>query len=827
MKIDDCLNRPIIATLEPHLLGYSKRCFINPLWIKNRPSDHYSQIDPSDFPGDRGGIELNLDPQGPEPKNFVEQNGTLIIIHINHLSDNGNQQRSRFFAKFYPPPNQDRSDIRIEKFPRNGFLQVVNHPEDIEKLKREPLIPFHRIFTDTILIKSEMHYYGPFEYEKKDDGLFLRALKSNHYYIAKYPNMPLEYPLYNIKTGNENINFVETSRFPSFDHISHDDRIDWLDEGSLIDEFISSLKKHQTLNADAVRSLKSHLEDNKELSWGGRRSRIENGLKDILDQENALRGFVYFALDNQSCREQIFDRILKERSEELMKEFTDRDNNREKIEERKNELYREISDLENKKREIEDNLDQFKAESLSVNQDKINEKHAEFNEIESKFNELKNKHDLATEIEQLRKARDESKTQYDTWKTEVDKLQEKRDQIALEFADQARTSSKLIDKSFLERILNEIENKEGDKPSFNPFEKNLLWQVQELKDLIGRIQGTLKRVNRVVSHNDLVNYLICITQSFITTFVGEPGSGKTSLCYLLAKSLGLARRDDNNRFVELSVERGWTSHKDFIGYYNPLSKTMVQSNHDIFSALELLNAESGNKQENLAPFFILLDEANLSPIEHYWASFLRNCDFDSTHSRSINLGGVKILKIPDHLRFLATVNFDHTTEELSPRFLDRSWIIPLSQKSFRGEIDFPADSIQDDKDVISYDSLERLFNKKKEDRIIDEKWDAIQAGFEEANIPILPRNLIKVRNYISTACCYMELNAADTRFAPLDYALVQKILPTINGTGTKYEALVDYLIEKCKSGLPMSLKHLQRIKEAAENNMGFYQFFTR
>ena len=31
----------------------------------------------------------------------------------------------------------------------------------------------------------------------------------------------------------------------------------------------------------------------------------------------------------------------------------------------------------------------------------------------------------------------------------------------------------------------------------------------------------------------------------------------------------------------------------------------------------------------------------------------------------------------EYVRFIATVNFDHTTEELSPRFLDRSWIITL------------------------------------------------------------------------------------------------------------------------------------------------------
>lgn len=142
-------------------------------------------------------------------------------------------------------------------------------------------------------------------------------------------------------------------------------------------------------------------------------------------------------------------------------------------------------------------------------------------------------------------------------------------------------------------------------------------------------------------------------------------------------------------------------------------------------------------------YLILLDEANLSPIEHYWASFLKNCDFASSANRSISLGGNNRFSLPEHLRFLATVNFDHTTEELSPRFLDRSWIITLEPTRIDDEIE---EDLENYEDMVSFDSLKTAFCVSEED-VIDEsianKWNAIQSIFrsEQCSLPIMPRNL--------------------------------------------------------------------------------------
>lgn len=367
------------------------------------------------------------------------------------------------------------------------------------------------------------------------------------------------------------------------------------------------------------------------------------------------------------------------------------------------------------------------------------------------------------------------------------------------------------------------------------YSGNKAFEAEEIAD---HVRDYIKRYGgRELSRNDVLNYLICITQGFITTFAGEPGTGKTSLCNLLSCALGLSRNDSNNRFIEVSVERGWNSLKDFIGYYNPITRRLEKSNSDVFDAFNQLNTEATQapdgleySRDKIAPYLILLDEANLSPIEHYWAGFFRSCDFNSFSNRTINLGGNANWNIPEHLRFLATVNFDHTTEELSSRFLDRSWVITLQPTYKNVEVDtLPTDSSSK---MFSFGDLMNAFALNKElelDENIQRKWSDIQNAFacENTSLPISPRNLKMVENYCLVASACME-QGSKNRLYPIDYAVAQKILPTINGSGERYKNLIDELVNICdETSMPLCYNHVKRMQRNGGADLGFYQFFSR
>lgn len=351
------------------------------------------------------------------------------------------------------------------------------------------------------------------------------------------------------------------------------------------------------------------------------------------------------------------------------------------------------------------------------------------------------------------------------------------------------------------------------------------YQKGELgQEIIKRVQGYLAAKNRFCSAAVVANYLVCLTQGFMTTFAGNPGSGKTSLCNLLAKALGLVAAHDGTHFVDVPVCRGWTSAKDFIGYHNPLTKEMVPSNAAVYKALKLSEKEDSRE---VPPMVILLDEANLSPLEHYWSSFLKNSDFSSSAARTFSLGGDKVWAIGPHLRFLATVNHDHTTEELSPRFLDRSWVILLDGQSSEVDArDINIPDISGEWAAIPYAKLEEAFGVTAHAKLtmkpeVLQLWTAIRAAMQESQMRIMPRNVNMVENYVKTASLYMS----DT-FAPLDYAMAQKILPTLSGSGERMKDCLTQLHRLCDGKLPRTASLLARMLEAGKHNMEMYQFFV-
>lgn len=138
-----------------------------------------------------------------------------------------------------------------------------------------------------------------------------------------------------------------------------------------------------------------------------------------------------------------------------------------------------------------------------------------------------------------------------------------------------------------------------------------------------------------------------------------------------------------------------------------------------------------------------------------------------------------------------------TTEELSPRFLDRSWVIMLEPTRIDDEVD---EDIENCEDMISFAAMKAAFCIGKND-VIDEaiqnKWNAVQKIFRDHSLQIMPRNQKMVKNYCAVGCRCMERDTPATKYAPLDYAFSQKILPTINGNGENYRLLIEDLLKEC------------------------------
>lgn len=139
--------------------------------------------------------------------------------------------------------------------------------------------------------------------------------------------------------------------------------------------------------------------------------------------------------------------------------------------------------------------------------------------------------------------------------------------------------------------------------------------------------------------------------------------------------------EDNNacQYVIVPVGADWTNREPLLGYPNALEegKYIKPENGVVDLLIEACKEENSDK-----PYFLILDEMNLSHVERYFADFLSAMESDEyihLHSGDTEWDGVPPkLRIPENLFIIGTVNIDETTYMFSPKVLDRANVIDFS-----------------------------------------------------------------------------------------------------------------------------------------------------
>lgn len=340
------------------------------------------------------------------------------------------------------------------------------------------------------------------------------------------------------------------------------------------------------------------------------------------------------------------------------------------------------------------------------------------------------------------------------------------------------------------------------------------------RDVIKAIQQVFVSHGRELDDWQVANLLICTQQSFITFLAGLPGVGKTSLARLLAEIQNL-----KPRIQEVSVARGWTTQKELIGFFNPLSSRFQASNTGFYGFLNALSGEENDPSTAMS--YALLDEANLSPIEHYWSAFMAMADGEV--ERELILGRDK-LKIPANLRFIATINYDGTTEPLSDRVVDRAPIIVLESKELAKPIKTDEPSLLL---PISALKMNELFGNDltlpvfdyAEQSVFNDIRETLSGTDSVLGRPIIisPRKEKAIRQFCGKARGIMN---EDSDYFALDIAVLQHILPLIRGNGSPFSKRLEMLKEKLEdSGLHYSAKYLNRMISYGKGDLHTYDFF--
>ena len=116
-----------------------------------------------------------------------------------------------------------------------------------------------------------------------------------------------------------------------------------------------------------------------------------------------------------------------------------------------------------------------------------------------------------------------------------------------------------------------------------------------------------------------------------------------------------------NCYQIVPVGANWTDNTNIVGYYNVITEEYQST--PAYELIKQAQIDSNN------PYFLILDEMNLSHVERYFADFLSAIE----SGEEIPLyGNNDSLALPNNLFIIGTVNVDETTYMFSPKVLDRS-----------------------------------------------------------------------------------------------------------------------------------------------------------
>jgi hypothetical protein len=176
--------------------------------------------------------------------------------------------------------------------------------------------------------------------------------------------------------------------------------------------------------------------------------------------------------------------------------------------------------------------------------------------------------------------------------------------------------------------------------------------------------------------------LAAMASSRLIIIQGVSGTGKTSLPEYFARAVG-------GRCARVEVQSSWRDKADLLGLYNSFFR---QFNETPFCRALY---EAGSNRWRRRPYFILLDEMNLSRVEYYFADFLSLLE-GSPETREVELlshdptagslppglrvraGAVK-LPIPDNVWFIGTANSDESTYEITRKVYDRAGVLQFDK----------------------------------------------------------------------------------------------------------------------------------------------------
>jgi 5-methylcytosine-specific restriction enzyme B len=296
-----------------------------------------------------------------------------------------------------------------------------------------------------------------------------------------------------------------------------------------------------------------------------------------------------------------------------------------------------------------------------------------------------------------------------------------------------------------------------------------------------------------------------LTKPFVI-LTGLSGSGKTKLAQAFAQWICYKEEDGekNEQYCIVPVGADWTNREPLLGYPNALAKAeYVTPENGVLDLMIRAKQNFENSKEATKPYFLILDEMNLSHVERYFADFLSTMESGSEIPlHKIENESKKIpqsIKLPKNLFIIGTVNIDETTYMFSPKVLDRANTIEFRLTENDLE-EFINSDIKLDMDILTAQgaNMAESFMKMallETDKNLKPNAEDLKLFFSElkkSGAEFGYRTASEIGRLM-----YMLKELGEDGDNLLDIAIMQKLLPKLHGSRSKLNTALTTLAKFC------------------------------
>lgn len=320
---------------------------------------------------------------------------------------------------------------------------------------------------------------------------------------------------------------------------------------------------------------------------------------------------------------------------------------------------------------------------------------------------------------------------------------------------------------------------------------------------IRKIIETISATGLIFDTKFVERYLCSLLTKPFVILSGLTGSGKTQLAMAFPKLIC----EDKSQYRLIPVGADWTNREQLLGYPNALrpGEYVMPDNGALQLILEASKPENQHK-----PYFLVLDEMNMSYVERYFADFLSA--MESGEEIPLWTGNKDVpatITLPKNLFIIGTINVDETTYMFSPKVLDRANVIEfrinkeqmmeyLDGSGKIARIENRAERAADFVATASKDFAGSLSDEMKATLI--SMFDTLSKIQKEFGY----RTAHEMSRFITICKCYTDMSDEEA----IDAAMVQKLLPKIHGSRKKVAPVLSALWQLCYKTEPVEIDTL-------------------